>query len=109
MLSSLLANVMPATASAVLGANPMAPPTLPIPPGIVPASLLTRLAERVARNREVLGLHYRSDSEAGKNVAAQILPLLVRVLDGWHRSASSTPASSQGSSGMVMIRRIHFV
>jgi hypothetical protein len=38
---------------------------------------LTRLAERVARNREVLGLHYPSDSVAGKYIAAMTLPILL--------------------------------
>jgi hypothetical protein len=31
-----------------------------------------RLAQRIARNREVLGLHYPSDSEAGKLIAADL-------------------------------------
>jgi membrane-associated phospholipid phosphatase len=31
---------------------------------------LTRLAERVAKNREYAGLHYASDSEAGREIAA---------------------------------------
>jgi hypothetical protein len=35
--------------------------------------MLDRL-ERVARNREVMGLHYRSDSGAGESVAAAITP-----------------------------------
>ena len=30
------------------------------------------MAERIARNREVLGLHYRSDSMAGIGLAAEI-------------------------------------
>jgi hypothetical protein len=42
------------------------------------ASLLDRLAERLARNREVLGLHYRSDSDAGKFLAERTLDLLVK-------------------------------
>jgi membrane-associated phospholipid phosphatase len=33
------------------------------------STALLRLAQRVARNREVLGLHYRSDSEAGRVLA----------------------------------------
>jgi len=40
--------------------------------------LLDRLAERLARNREVLGLHYRSDSVAGKFLAERTLELLVQ-------------------------------
>ena len=42
------------------------------------ASLLDRLAERVSRNREVLGLHYPSDTAAGRNLAGQSLPLLLQ-------------------------------
>jgi membrane-associated phospholipid phosphatase len=37
---------------------------------------LQRLADRIARNREVLGMHYRSDSEAGRTLAEQTFPLL---------------------------------
>ena len=37
---------------------------------------LDRMAERIARNREVLGVHYPSDSAAGKDLAAQTFPLL---------------------------------
>jgi hypothetical protein len=34
-----------------------------------------RLAQRIARGREVLGLHYPSDTEAGKHIAAHITPI----------------------------------
>jgi hypothetical protein len=37
---------------------------------------LDRLADRVSRNREVLGLHYPSDSAFGKEIARWTLPLL---------------------------------
>jgi hypothetical protein len=40
--------------------------------------LLDRLAERVSRNREVLGLHYPSDSAAGRLLAAYSLYLLLQ-------------------------------
>jgi hypothetical protein len=39
---------------------------------------LEKLAERVARNREVLGLHYPRDSAAGKDLANNVLPLFRR-------------------------------
>ena len=45
--------------------------------GTDPANLLDRLAEQIARNREVLGVHYRSDSLAGKNLAAATLDVLM--------------------------------
>lgn len=34
-------------------------------------------AERIAKNREIAGVHYPSDSEAGKLLAEQLLPLLL--------------------------------
>jgi membrane-associated phospholipid phosphatase len=37
---------------------------------------LTRLAKRVAENREIAGVHYRSDSDAGEKVAAGCLAVL---------------------------------
>jgi len=39
-------------------------------------SPLQHMARRIARNREVLGLHYRSDSEAGKALAAKTYGIL---------------------------------
>jgi hypothetical protein len=87
LLSGLLAQVMPAAVRTALplivGAQP--PPALPVPLPPQPAnfrtwdgSYLARLAERVARNREVLGMHYRSDTLAGRVVAGYSLPLLLR-------------------------------
>jgi hypothetical protein len=35
------------------------------------------MAQRIARNREVLGLHYPSDSQAGKDLAEFTFPLLM--------------------------------
>jgi membrane-associated phospholipid phosphatase len=63
LLSGLLAIVMPAEV------------TIPVTTG--GPSLLDKLAERVARNREVLGLHYPSDSAAGRILAARVLAYLV--------------------------------
>jgi acid phosphatase (class A) len=37
---------------------------------------LEALASRIARNREIAGFHYASDSCAGKKLAADILPYL---------------------------------
>jgi hypothetical protein len=39
---------------------------------------LPRLAARIARNRELLGLHYPSDSGVGRRLAARSLPILLR-------------------------------
>jgi membrane-associated phospholipid phosphatase len=62
--------VMPSEVS-----NLLTPP-ITAPPGTVSDSLLNRLAERVARNREVLGVHYRSDSDAGRVLAGKIFTVL---------------------------------
>jgi membrane-associated phospholipid phosphatase len=89
LLSGLLAQVMPASVTAALPALPGAPAPLPLPappppvagaPPFIPwiGSLLDRLAERVTRNREVLGLHYPSDSAAGRLLAAYTLFLLLQ-------------------------------
>jgi len=43
--------------------------------------LLHPLADRIALNREVIGLHYRSDSEAGKKLAEQINKEIDRVIE----------------------------
>jgi hypothetical protein len=70
LVSMLLAQVMPAEVSNVLPRTPTSLLTTP------PDSLLDRLAERVARNREVLGLHYPSDSVCGQNLAVRLYNLL---------------------------------
>jgi len=36
-----------------------------------------RLAQRIARNREILGLHYPSDSEAGKKIAQESMGMFL--------------------------------
>jgi len=93
LLSGLMALVMPAVVNAPLGfAIPPAPPT--VPPVNPAATMLDRLAERVARNREVMGLHYRSDSTAGQDVAAQILTLLLTcpsMIAGAHSGGPTPP------------------
>jgi hypothetical protein len=43
------------------------------------------LADRIARNREIAGLHYCSDSQAGVALATQILPLL--TTNSWYSNA----------------------
>jgi membrane-associated phospholipid phosphatase len=42
--------------------------------GVVPAvaNITERLAQRIARGREVLGVHYPSDSEAGRLLSGEI-------------------------------------
>jgi len=53
-----------------------APPGTPLPlPGISP---LQQMAMRIARNREVLGLHFPSDSKAGLLLAQRTFDILMR-------------------------------
>ena len=70
LLSQLLAQVMPNVVTNAYG------PTATATPGTPADFLLDRLAQRVARNREVLGVHYPSDSAAGQGLAAAAFPLL---------------------------------
>jgi hypothetical protein len=70
LLSRLLADVMPPEVSNILPRTNTALINTP------PASLLVRLAERVARNREVVGLHYPSDSRCGQDLADKTYDLL---------------------------------
>jgi len=44
----------------------------------VKANALDALARRVADNREIAGLHYPSDTDAGSDVAAKVKPLLMQ-------------------------------
>jgi hypothetical protein len=54
-----------------------APENAPAPhPGISP---LQQMAARIARNREVLGLHYPSDSKAGRQLAIRTLDISEEV------------------------------
>jgi hypothetical protein len=42
--------------------------------GVVPsvADITNRLAQRISRGREVLGLHYPSDTRAGEHLASNV-------------------------------------
>src|SRR5262249_11420905 len=64
LISKCLATVMPAAAST------------PYDPADADSTALQRLAQRTARNREVLGLHYPSDSQAGKVLAQATFEIL---------------------------------
>ena len=66
MLADTLAAVLPA------GTYPQANP------GDADSTPLRRLAQRIARNREVLGLHYPSDSKAGRYLGIQGAQMLVQ-------------------------------
>ncbi|WP_161993680.1 phosphatase PAP2 family protein [Muricoccus nepalensis] len=48
-----------------------------IPPGGAELGPLRVMARRIARNREVLGLHYPSDTRCGFKIAARSLPLFL--------------------------------
>jgi len=64
LLAGILKEVMPAEASMQTDVNDL------------DSTPLRRLAQRVARNREVLGLHYPSDSKAGRYLGDQSVGLL---------------------------------
>jgi hypothetical protein len=66
LISACLAQVMPL--------HPHEDPPV-LPPDTSP---LQKLAERIARNREVLGLHYPSDSAAGKALAERSFGILMQ-------------------------------
>ena len=70
LLSLMLSQVMPAE---------VANPTTYGKDGTKRLSLLDKLAERIARNREVLGMHYPTDSHAGRLLAGQVYALLAPV------------------------------
>jgi hypothetical protein len=54
---------------------------------------LFRLAERIARNREILGLHWPSDSRAGKVLAIETEPLLTQTFARLNTNADSFPTN----------------
>ena len=64
---------MPGAAKLPLLFAPDNPP--PPYPGISP---LQQMASRIARNREVIGLHFPSDSKAGRVLAQQSFYLLMQ-------------------------------
>jgi len=74
LIALCLAKVLPPAArTPVVGFAPAhAPPPYP---GISP---LQQMAQRIARNREVLGLHFPSDSKAGMLLAAESLDILMQ-------------------------------
>jgi hypothetical protein len=64
---------MPAVAHTPVATAPDNPP--PPHPGISP---LQQMAARIARNREVIGLHYPSDSKAGRLLAQESFKILMQ-------------------------------
>ena len=72
---------------------PPAPPTVPTDPDPAPQSMLYRLAERVARNREVMGLHYPSDTRAGQIWRRVSLTFYCRSTDIPLPDASNPPTA----------------
>jgi hypothetical protein len=70
LIALCLAQVMPAAAS-----TPATPATTGVP--IPDSSPLQRMAQRIARNREVIGVHYPSDSLAGKTLAEESFKILM--------------------------------
>jgi membrane-associated phospholipid phosphatase len=59
---------------------------------------LTALADRIARNREIAGLHYPSDSAAGKTLAANLLTQLNTLGSGSLFNTTIAAAAAEWSS-----------
>jgi len=78
------------------------PATIPAaPPQYVHArvrSPIMRMAERIARNREVLGLHYPSDSEAGRVLAERSFEILKRCTRKAPGTSGASPGAQVGAS-----------
>jgi acid phosphatase (class A) len=62
--------------------------------------MLVALADRIGKNREIAGVHYRSDTYAGKEIAKKALPYLqqcakfgelVTAAKAEHASAGAPP------------------
>src|SRR6266436_4354682 len=71
LIALCLEKVMPAAVR-----TPAGPPPPPLPlPGRSP---LQQMAQRIARNREVLGLHFPSDSKAGMLLAKETFRILMK-------------------------------
>jgi membrane-associated phospholipid phosphatase len=87
LIAHFLTEVMPRAAggsSGPPGQPPQQPPpTQPSPAAasLDPRSPLARMAQRIARNREVLGLHYPSDSEAGRVLAEKTFAIIANLIN----------------------------
>ena len=73
LIALCLEKVMPAAAR-----TPAAPPPPPPPLPFPGRSPLQQMAQRIARNREVLGLHFPSDSKAGMLLAEETFKILMK-------------------------------
>ena len=73
LIALCLEKVMPAAVN-----TPAAPPPPPPPLPFPGRSPLQQMAQRIARNREVLGLHFPSDSKAGMFLAEESLKILMK-------------------------------
>lgn len=73
LIALCLEKVLPAAARTPAGPPPP-PPPLPFPGN----SPLQQMAARIARNREVLGLHFPSDSKAGRLLAEESFKILMK-------------------------------
>ncbi|MGH6754399.1 MAG: hypothetical protein ACREDP_19765, partial [Bradyrhizobium sp.] len=85
LIALILAEVMPTAASLPNVDAPDNPP-----PPLAGISPLQQMAARIARNREVLGLHYPSDSKAGRQLAVRTLEILKKcksIVDPTNASA----------------------
>jgi len=85
LMAKCLEKVMPIAAST------------PVDPNDPETTALQRMAQRIARNREVLGVHYPSDSAAGKKLAEDTFAILQKCKTVNNTTNPSKPGIIQRS------------
>jgi hypothetical protein len=85
LMAKCLEKVMPVAAST------------PVDPNDPETTALQRMAQRIARNREVLGVHYPSDSAAGKKLAEDTFAILQKCKTVNNTTNPSKPGIIQRS------------
>ncbi len=73
---------------------------MPAPVGDEFRPVLMALADRIARNREIAGLHFPSDSAAGANLARQIFVILNSTAMGQRVPQAIPPDTAPAASSL---------